>query len=302
MGEMHGMGLMALVGLGLVAAIALVLIGAVVAIFRPLRTDPSILVRSGAVDRLKLSQTTDNLASFSSRAQPIPFSAYVVIPDISGYTKYLTPSCFHAGHAQFVVGELLEAILGSAGPKLIPAKLEGDAVLFYAPAGSGAGAPPATGQEIADAIDAMLAAFYRRRKKLMVTNACQCVCCRHIGDLDLKVVVDYGEISPIEVYGSWDISGLVVIRAHRLLKNAVPLERYILVSETAVDHVIFPGRGAPRMHAESYDDIGELVSRVYGLSDSEIDPAVDPTAAAGARIGDLAHKIGANLSLGLRRN
>ena len=57
--------------------------------------------------------------------------ACLVIADISGYTGYLAGS--ELDHAQDVLADLLEVVVGGIGPVLRLAKLEGDAVFTYAP-------------------------------------------------------------------------------------------------------------------------------------------------------------------------
>ena len=60
--------------------------------------------------------------------------ACFVIADLSGYTGYLTET--ELDHAQDVLADPLETTIGALGPVLRLAKLEGDAVFLYAPAGT----------------------------------------------------------------------------------------------------------------------------------------------------------------------
>ena len=53
-----------------------------------------------------------------------------ILPDISGYTRFMTGSQFSFGHAQHIVFSLINAMIGAATRTVELSKLEGDAALF----------------------------------------------------------------------------------------------------------------------------------------------------------------------------
>ena len=55
--------------------------------------------------------------------------AVLVIADIGGYTKFMKVHRINLAHAQYVVAQLLEAVIDGAGKKLELAKLESGAVV-----------------------------------------------------------------------------------------------------------------------------------------------------------------------------
>lgn len=57
---------------------------------------------------------------------------FVVIPDISGYTRFMSLNRFSVGHAQYVISRLLDAMIDAVRPVLNPTHIEGDAIIFYA--------------------------------------------------------------------------------------------------------------------------------------------------------------------------
>ena len=59
---------------------------------------------------------------------------YLVLADISGYTRFVKIHRASILHAEEIVTELMEAVIDAAGPPLILNKLEGDAAFLYAPA------------------------------------------------------------------------------------------------------------------------------------------------------------------------
>lgn len=208
---------------------------------------------------------------------------FLVIPDISGYTRFMELNRFSAGHAQYVVSELLHAVIDAAKPTLKPKGIEGDAVAFYAFSESGDRDGGATGAEVGLATVDLLNAFYRKRAELKHDNACHCEACSHIDDLHLKVVVHRGPVVHYVLDNFEDLSGFSVIAAYRLLKNTLGLDRYILLTEAAGDEIDLPLVVEKERHTERYDDIGEIAFRVYGF-----EPSLELAAHGAGRHGPIA--------------
>jgi hypothetical protein len=60
---------------------------------------------------------------------PSPLLGYIVIADITGYTRYLSES--EPDHAQQILTTLLELLVGHTRPPLVISPLAGDAVISY---------------------------------------------------------------------------------------------------------------------------------------------------------------------------
>ena len=60
-------------------------------------------------------------------------TGYLVLADISGYTRYLSSSEIDRGPA--IAADLLEVVVGGLRPVVKLAKLEGDAAFFAGPGG-----------------------------------------------------------------------------------------------------------------------------------------------------------------------
>lgn len=159
--------------------------------------------------------------------------ACMALADISGYTKYLNEA--ELDHAHDVIADLLGAVVNPLRPPFHVNKVEGDAVFLY------------TATEDVDAsslLDRVENAYFDfRRRILSINRATTCVCgaCRLIPDLDLKLIIHFGEIIHQEILEMDELVGPDVIISHRLLKSnasaAVGTPAYALFTEAATDAI-----------------------------------------------------------------
>ena len=161
--------------------------------------------------------------------------AVLVIADIGGYTKFMKVHRINLAHAQYVVAQLLEAVIDGAGNKLELAKLEGDAAFFYAtlPEKKDVDLEP-----YARAITNIRREFLRKRESLAIDRVCSCDGCVQAGELRLKFVAHVGDVAFQKVKRFTELAGVDVILVHRLLKNSVPVPEYVLTSDAA--HPLLP--------------------------------------------------------------
>lgn len=269
-----------ILAIGLLASTAIA-----VAVLIRVFTRPAELRRQGAAANLA-DATLRRVAGRRDTGR----DTYVVIPDISGYTNFLRLTRFAADHAHYVVTELLEAMLTAAQPPLLATRVEGDSVMFYATTTRGDPAHGVSGSAVADAVVAMLMAFFERRTALIRNNLCPCNACERIAELTIKVVVHRGPILHYSLGGLDDLSGLSVIEAHRLLKNSVSSPTYVLVSDAAADEVSLPWQR--EAHREYYEDVGELNCELYVLDAGEV---IGDTRVTGSRALDLMRKLSRNV-------
>src|SRR5205085_10520521 len=110
----------------------------------------------------------------------------LVILDISGYTAFMKLKAISLTHAQFVITQLLEAVIDGAKKPLNINKIEGDAVLLFAPL---AEPESESARAVWEGTQSCLGAFNRRRAELAALNTCHCSACDQIGDLRLKAIV-----------------------------------------------------------------------------------------------------------------
>lgn len=218
----------------------------------------------------------------------------LVLADISGYTRFMTMSRFSLAHAQYVISQLLNGVIVGMKPTVVPAKIEGDAVLGFVPSADAEGPTPA---ELGDAVVAIAAEFYARREELHHSNVCACNACQAIKSLELKVFVHRGPVLLYELQDFMELSGGAVITIHRLLKNAISKPRYIFVSREAGSKVNLSKSGEGYLHREDYDDVGAVAGTVFPFEIGGLPKPLVPSREAGRwrRFADVAAKLGENL-------
>lgn len=154
------------------------------------------------------------------------------IPDISGYTKFVQTT--EAEHSQHVIAELLEVLLEANTQDLMLAEVEGDALFFYK-----LDELPSQEKLLAQ-VETMFSAFHSHLKKLQKNRICPCAACATAPELKLKIVAHSAELQFLEVKGNRKPFGPEVIEAHRLLKNSVNSENYVLISRELASHIGMP--------------------------------------------------------------
>lgn len=231
----------------------------------------------------------DQQARRSSSEESIGEDTVFVLPDISGYTRFMTLNRFALGHAQYIILELLNAITSAAGSRLQLCKLEGDAALLMAPVRT------VSGEAVSQAIMDIFAGFDRARRTLAHSNLCPCKACQHIRGLDLKIFVHRGEASYFQLGDMIDVFGEEVIVLHRLMKNRVNLRRYVLVSEAAGRFMKLPAGFVPTETKVEIEGIGLVEASVYEVDPSSLDGIAGTTVEPQTtRWGQTWRKLGAN--------
>ena len=156
-----------------------------------------------------------------------PRRALLLIADIGGYTQYMQFHRSVLGHAEAATRRMLDRVVGAARDfELV--EIEGDAAFLSRDAEGLDG--PATLAAVTDAIVDMHRAFHRERRYVEL-NMCPCGSCTQTSGLTLKFVAHVGEVATQTIRRRRKLVGVDVIYVHRLLKNAVDVPEYLLVSE-----------------------------------------------------------------------
>lgn len=225
--------------------------------------------------------------------------ATLLIADIGGYTDYMGSHRMTLAHAEVNTARMLDRIVDAApGFELI--EIEGDAAFLSRRVGrDDAGA---VGDILRVAV-AMHRAFHRERE-YVVANLCPCGGCRQARDLKLKFVAHVGDVASQAIRGRRKLVGIDVILTHRLLKNAVPIPEYVLLSEDLyrTDETSVPGD--VREITPELEGIGAVRAFFVDVADLGDPPPAPPPASWSTRLGSTFLAVGQGLPymLGLKQS
>jgi len=187
----------------------------------------------------------------------------LIIADISGYTRFMTANAKVLAHAQLIITELIETILNGVDYPMEVSKLEGDAVFLYSIIDTDEWADPATHERLCMQLLAAYAAFADRVIELTQSRICMCDACSTIDRLRLKMVMHAGTALFHQVGQFNELAGVDVILVHRLLKNSIQADEYVLVTDPAFDELSFPEAISWTRGSERYAELGEVPTRLY---------------------------------------
>ena len=192
-----------------------------------------------------------------------PEPVLLIIADISGYTRYMTANAKTLAHSQTIITELVKAIIRQIELPMEVAKLEGDAVFLFCRKQNGSNPWPETKNIIGDNLITFFRMFSEKIRELSQSTTCTCNACTHIEKLRLKIVVHSGEVLFHRVLNFSELAGVDVIIVHRLLKNSVEADQYLLLTEAARYELEFTEPIQLHRSSETYDGIGQINTLVY---------------------------------------
>jgi hypothetical protein len=187
----------------------------------------------------------------------------LILADISGYTRFMLASQLALVHGQQVITHLIEAILREVEIPLEVKEIEGDAVFLYTVRPD----DDEDWSEVCEEVGRKLLRFFEVFSAALVAESestfCPCSVCRNLDGLKLKIVVHSGEALFHTIDRFTDMSGVDVILAHRLLKNSVASDEYILMTEPAYRDLRFPSELEVEKGSEEYPGFGAIVTFVH---------------------------------------
>ena len=187
----------------------------------------------------------------------------LILADISGYTKFMLASQVALVHGQQVSTALIEAILAEVDIPLEVKEIEGDAVFLY----SVRPKDDEAWQRVSAEVGSKLLRFFEAFSAVLVAESestlCRCAVCKNMHELKLKIIVHSGEALFHMVGDFADVSGVDVILVHRLLKNSVDSDEYILMTEPAYRDLRFPSALEVHKSSEEYEGFGSIATFVH---------------------------------------
>jgi hypothetical protein len=202
--------------------------------------------------------------------------ALLLMADIGGYTEYMQFHRSILGHAEAATSRMLDKVVNAARDfDLI--EIEGDAAFLSRDADGLDGR--ATLSAVTGAAVAMHRAFHEERR-LIELNMCPCGSCTQTSALKLKFVAHVGEVATQTIQRRRKLVGMDVIYVHRLLKNAVQVPEYVLVSEDLYrDGGTAPSEPAMQEIAQDLEGIGPVRTYYMDVEDiaAPLAPLPDPS-------------------------
>ena len=184
-----------------------------------------------------------------SEAQPV----LLMLVDISGYTQFMVSHDKELRHSQMIIGELLESLMREVDIPLRLSRVEGDALFLYAVKSGEEEVWRRRSGSLVERLLALFQVFAERLVEIGAYSVCKCDACAEVGDLKLKIIAHSGEALLADVGDLPTLSGVDVITVHRLAKNSVPEDEYVLMTETAFRDLHLPETAAVREGIEEYD-------------------------------------------------
>jgi hypothetical protein len=188
-------------------------------------------------------------------------TGYLMLADISGFTHFLAES--ELDHANAILSELTEMVVGQLTQRLKLAEVEGDAVYVYAPADQ-VDRP----ETLLELIESTYVKFRDRVEGVRRHTTCSCSACRAIPLLNLKFILHYGDYVEQVVAQRSKPLGSDVNLAHRLLKNTIGSttgwDAYALLSQACFEHLELSPTDWMTV-IEDVDDFGQVPIYVQDL-------------------------------------
>ena len=188
---------------------------------------------------------------------------YFILTDISGYTEFLTKS--ELDHAQETLQSLFDVQLAHIQHPLMISGFRGDAIFMYVPETNFCDP-----QTLLESLEGLYFVFADTLRQMIHNTTCPCRACQNIKNLDLKMVIHYGEYVIQKLGSHEELLGADVIVPHRMLKNHVTeqtgIESYALFSEAAAEALKLRELAYPlATHTETYEHLGEVKMQVLDL-------------------------------------
>jgi len=149
--------------------------------------------------------------------------ALIIIPDITGFTRFMTET--NIEFSKKIIPPLLREIISSNKLDLHIAEIEGDAILFFRHD------PLPLFKDLIEQCKIFHSQFKNTFEELKskYNKNFQKLYPNH--ELGLKIIAHFGEVVLSNIEGKNQLMGEAVITAHKLLKNAIMLKEYLLLSD-----------------------------------------------------------------------
>ena len=190
------------------------------------------------------------------------------IADISGYTRFIVSNEKEMAHSQIIIRDLINTILAEVRAPMQLIRLEGDALFLYVDKGDPLIRWELVRATLLETLIEFFQVFSNKIAELTLHKICNCNACNNVERLKLKIVAHSGKTMFFHVNDILELSGTAPIVIHRLLKNSVTADEYVLMTESAFEDLMIPFKEV-ETGSESYDELGTIKTFTYYPSPPE---------------------------------
>jgi len=184
------------------------------------------------------------------------------IADISGYTRFIVSNEKEMVHSQIIVRDLINTIISEIKVPMQVIRLEGDAIFLYVDKGDPLVRWELVRATLLDTLITLFRVFSNKISELTIHKICNCNACSNVDQLKLKIVAHSGKTMFFNINDILELSGTAPILIHRLLKNSVTADEYVLMTESAFEDLMV-AREDVELGTESYAELGIINTFIY---------------------------------------
>ena len=184
------------------------------------------------------------------------------IADISGYTRFIVSNEKEMVHSQIIVRDLITTIISEIKAPMHVIRLEGDAIFLYVDKNDPLVRWELVQATLLETLITFFRVFSNKITELTLHKICNCNACNNVDQLKLKIVAHSGKTMFFNINDILELSGTAPILIHRLLKNSVTADEYVLMTESAIEDLMV-GREDVELGSESYAELGTIKTFIY---------------------------------------
>ena len=196
------------------------------------------------------------------QAQPAERDVILLIADISGYTRFIVSNEKEMVHSQIIVRDLINSIISEIKAPMQVIRLEGDAIFMYVDKGDPMVRWEIVRANLLETLITFFRVFSNKIAELTLHKICNCNACNNVDRLKLKIVAHSGKTMFFSINDILELSGTAPILIHRLLKNSVEADEYVLMTESALTDLLVSPEDV-ETSSESYDELGTIKTFIY---------------------------------------
>ena len=184
------------------------------------------------------------------------------IVDISGYTRFIVSNEKEMVHSQIIVRDLITTIISEIKAPMQVIRLEGDAIFLYVDKNDPLVRWELVQATLLETLIRFFRVFSNKITELTLHKICNCNACNNVDQLKLKIVAHSGKTMFFNINDILELSGTAPILIHRLLKNSVTADEYVLMTESGFEDLMV-AREDVELGSESYDELGTINTFIF---------------------------------------